>query len=104
MAHIDRIAGGVTPRTARIGMDRTRFGEIAVSLFVLLLALTALAPPVALAALGGMLLAAGLTLAAGLWFTSWPRGAETGAWDLAGLCAFLGFTATLISNASVTAP
>ena len=68
MALIDRIAGSSTPRPAR----RLRFGEIALTLFVALLALTFYAPPLLVAAVGAVLLTAGFVTAGVLWLLRWP--------------------------------
>lgn len=77
-----------------------RLAEIVVTAFVGVLALSAWGPPAATAVLGIALLTLGLLLAAGLFLT---RGGfkSSLAWDLAAIATFLGFVATLVSDANV---
>lgn len=78
-----------------------RFAEIAVTAFVGVLALSAWGPPAATAILGTALLAFGLLLAAGLYLTRSSGSKPSFAWDVAAVATFLGFVATLVSDATV---
>jgi hypothetical protein len=77
-----------------------RFTELAVTAFVAVLALSVWAPPAFTAALGVVLLAFGLLVAAGL-ALSRASASRPLAWDMAAAATFLGFVATLVSDASV---
>lgn len=97
MANIERLASSAAGE-----QQWRRVGELAVTAFVGILALAALAPPAITAAVGVVLLCSGLLLAAGLYLGRSSLSKSTIAWDLAALATFLGFVATLVSDASVS--
>ncbi len=101
MALIDRMNDDSGARSHRLVSDRSHFGEIAATLFVAVLMLAAFAPAMVTAAVGALLLGAGLLMAAVLWTLGWPRSEHAGAWDIAALGAFLGFAATLLCNVGI---
>lgn len=75
--------------------------EIVVTAFVGVLALAMWAPTVVTAALGVALLAVGFLMATGLWLARVPLSKPSAAWDVAAAAIFLGFVATLVSDAIV---
>jgi len=77
------------------------FAEFAVTAFFAVLAVAALAPSAVTAILGVVLLAGGLLLASVLFLRRLPLSKPSLAWDLAAVATFLGFVATLVSDANV---
>lgn len=100
MIEQDRTSGalvGVPRPTPATG--RTLFGFTALAGFVALALLKLIGFGAMLLAAGGLLVAAGFSIAAIAWITRSPREDEhVTSWDVAGALVFLGFAAALIAD------